>query len=96
MGTKNISVSIISAVLLLMLALVSCKNFVNDVDSVELTYETMNFDDLYDDNLVTTSVLDMDKKYNSLAEQIIYTRMVSEHNDGSTIEDFDTIFFGKD
>ena len=92
---KSIRVLNIGVILLSSLLLASCQNSDSVVDSEEVIYETMSFNDLYDEKLITTSVFNLDKKYNNLEEQISYMRKVSEYNDGSAVEDFDTIFLGK-
>ena len=75
--------------------LISCQKL-NKLENVATNDKSViDINNLYDENLVTTRVTNLDNKYTNLYEQIMDMKMVSEYENDKNIEDFDTIFFGE-
>ena len=81
-------------VIILFFILISCKNNLNNAER-QTVKRTINLNELYDESLVVETINDLDEKYNNLCERILDMKMVSEYETDKTVEDFDTVFFGR-
>ena len=91
--TLKVLVNLVSIIFLLFL--ISCQNTNSIYKKESKTKKEIDVSSLYNEKLVVTNISDLDKKFNNLYDQIANMKMVSEYEDGKTVEDFDTIFLGK-